>query len=95
MTFSTNVTLFWYALCCCHVDRSGGVLGVDSGHQFVDAGCWPTVDELGQCLGEPGMRVHTIEFAGLDQRGDDRPVGAAFVTVGEEYILTIERDGPD
>ena len=41
------------------------------------------------------MRVHAIEFAGLDQRRDDRPVCAAFVVAGEECILSIECDGTD
>ena len=41
------------------------------------------------------MWVHGVQLAGLDERGDDRPVGAAFVAAGEERILAIERDGPD
>ena len=38
------------------------------------------------------MRVHGIEFAGLDKRGDDRPVGAAFVAAGEERVLATQGD---
>ncbi len=41
------------------------------------------------------MRVHGVELAGLDQRGDDRPVGAALVAAGEERVLPVERDRPD
>ena len=41
------------------------------------------------------MRLNAIEFAGLDQRGDDRPVLAAAVGAGEECVFTVKRDGPD
>jgi hypothetical protein len=78
-----------------HVDVSGGDLGVGPGHEVVDLRGGPAVDELGQRVGEPGVRVHAVELAGLDQRGDDRPVGAALVAAGEECVLPIERDRPD
>ena len=59
------------------------------------AGLGPAVDEAGQGVGEPGVRVDAVELTGLDQRGDDRPVGAALVAARKERVLAIERDGPD
>ena len=50
------------------------------GHQLVDAGCRPEVDELGQRVSEPGMWVHGIEFACLDERSDDCAIGPAFIS---------------
>ena len=53
------------------------------------------VDELGQSVGEPGVRIYAVELRGLDQRGEDGPVVAALVTAGEQGVLAIECDGPD
>ena len=78
-----------------HVDRSGGDFGLGPGHQVVDAGVRPTVDELRQGIGQPGVRIDAVEFAGLDHRGDDRPVGAALVATGEERTLALECDRVD
>lgn len=36
------------------------------------------------------MRIYRVEFAGLDQGSDDRPVGATLVAAREERILAIE-----
>ena len=38
-----------------------------------------TFGELGECVGQPGVRVDVGDLAVLDQRGDDRPVIAALV----------------
>ena len=62
-------------------------------HQLIDAVLRPVVDELGECVGQPGMRFHVVEFAGLDERGDDGPVGTAFVGAGEERILRFRAIG--
>ena len=72
-----------------------GAFVVGPGHEFVDAGGWPAVDELGQRIGEPGVRVDGIELGGLDQRDDDRTVGTAFVAAGEECVLPVQGDGTD
>ena len=45
-----------------HVDVSGGDLGMGPGHEVVDARCWPAIDELGQRVGEPRMRVHLVQL---------------------------------
>ena len=70
-----------------HLDGSGGGFGIGPGHQVVDARCRPAVDELGQRVGEPGVRVHAVELAGLDQRCDGGPVLRALVAAGEERIF--------
>ena len=33
-----------------------------------------------------------VQFAGLDQRGDDAPVSGTFIMAGEESVLAIERE---
>ena len=44
---------------------------------------------------EIGVRIDGVEFAGFDQRCDDRPMLAAAIGAGEERILPIQCDGPD
>ena len=51
------------------------------------------VDDLGDHVGEIGVRVDAVEFAGLDQRCDDRPMLAAAIRPGEQRILSVQRDG--
>ena len=53
------------------------------------------VDDPGDDVGEVGLRIDAVELAGLDQRGDDRPVLAAAVGAGEESVLAVEGDGAD
>ena len=64
-------------------------------HQLIDAALRPVIDELGECVGQPGMRVHVVEFARLDERGNNGPVGAALIGTGEECILSIQCKWPD
>jgi hypothetical protein len=37
------------------------------GHKFVDAGLGPSVDEVGQQIGEVGLWVDVVQLAGFDQ----------------------------
>ena len=53
------------------------------------------VDDAGDDVGEVELRIDRVEFAGLDQRGDDRSVLAAAAGTGEERILASEGDGAD
>jgi hypothetical protein len=39
------------------------------------------------------MRVDAGELAVFDERGDHRPVVAAFVGTGEQGILAVQREG--
>lgn len=75
-----------------HLDGSGCCVDLGPGHQLVDAGLRPGVDELGQRVGQPRVWVYAVEFACLDRRGDGRPVGAALVTASEQGILPVERE---
>ena len=43
------------------------------------------------------MRIHAVQLAGLDQRGDDGPVFGTGVVTGKERVLPVQRnraDGP-
>lgn len=44
---------------------------------------------------EISERLNAVDLAGLDQRGDAAPGGAAFVMPGKESILAIEGDRTD
>jgi hypothetical protein len=44
---------------------SGARGGVGPGHQLVDAGGGPAVDELGERIGHPGERIDQIQLARL------------------------------
>jgi hypothetical protein len=53
------------------------------------------VDDLGNDVGQIGLRIDATEFAGLDQRSDDGPVLTAAVGAGEECVLAVERNRSD
>ena len=53
------------------------------------------VDDLGDDVGQIGLRIDVTELAGLDQRSDDGPVLAAAVGAGKERVLPVERDRSD
>jgi hypothetical protein len=71
-------------------------LGVGPGHEVVDLAGGMAIDEAGQDVGDVGLRIDGVEFAGLDQRSDHAPVHPALVGAGEEGILAIsgKREGP-
>src|ERR1700736_2726283 len=48
------------------------------------------IDQFGQNVLDIGLRINTIEFAGLDQPGDGSPVGRALVAAGEQRVLSGE-----
>src|SRR3954470_18824120 len=62
---------------------SGCFGGPGPGQQLGEAAVGPVVDELGQHVGEVGLRVDGIQLAGLDQRGEHGPVFRAFVAASE------------
>ena len=41
------------------------------------------------------MRIDCIEFAGLDQGGDDAPVCSASIVTGKERVFAVQGDGAD
>ena len=64
-------------------------------HEFADLVCGVTICKRGECLREPGVRIDAGDFAVFDQRGDDRPVVAAFVGACEQRVLAIEGERSD
>src|SRR5271166_5091990 len=53
------------------------------------------IDDLGDDVGQIGLRIDGVELAGFDQRGDDSPVLTAAVGAGEESIFSIQCDRTD
>jgi hypothetical protein len=49
------------------------------------------VDDGSECGGQISQRIDAIEFTGLDQRGDCRPVLGPRVVSGKKRVLTIKR----
>ena len=64
--------------------------GVGPGHKLIDAARRPAVDELGQHIREPSVRVDAIEFASLDERSQTCPVLGPLIVSGEETIVAIQ-----
>ena len=69
--------------------------GPGPGHELVEARGRPEIDELGEHVGEVGLRIDAVEFAGFDERGDAGPVLGALIVTGEERIFAIEDNGTD
>ena len=55
----------------------------------------PKVDELAEHVGEVGLRIDAVQFAGLDQRGNAGPILRPLIVAGEQCILAIEHDRTD
>lgn len=53
------------------------------------------LDDAGDDVVEVGGGIDAVELAGLDERGEDRPVLGAAVGAGEEVVLAAERQGSD
>jgi transposase-like protein len=52
------------------------------GHQFVQTGGRPEIDQLGEDVGQIGLRLDAAELAGFDQRSDAGPVLRALIRAG-------------
>ena len=63
---------------------------VSPGHEVVDAALGMAGDEALEDVGEVGVGIDAVQFAGFDQRGDDGPVLGALVGAGEERVLTVQ-----
>ena len=55
--------------------------------EFVDAAVRMAVDDLGDDVGEVGLRIDGIEFAAFDQGCGDCPMLGSAIGAGEERIL--------
>src|SRR5215213_1422463 len=62
-------------------------------HQFIDAVLRPAVHQACQQVSEVSLRIGAIEFAGLDQRCQARPVFSTFVTAREQTIFLDNETG--
>src|SRR6476620_9306293 len=69
--------------------------GPGPGHELVEARSRPEIDQAGEHVGEVGLRVDAVQFAGFDERGDAGPVLGALIVTGEERIFAIEDNGTD
>ena len=70
-------------------------LRVGPGHEVVEFAGEMAVDDLREDVGHIGLRIDAVDLAGLDERGDDRPVLSPAVRAGEESVLPIEGNGAD
>ena len=64
-------------------------------HELVDTRGRPQVDKLGEHVGQIGLRVDTVELAGLNERSNTGPVLRALVVTGEEGIFSVEHNRTD
>ena len=55
------------------------------GHEFIEARGGPEIDQLGEHVSEVGLRIDTMQFAGLDERRDTGPVLRSLI--GAELIM--------
>src|ERR1700722_1576768 len=69
--------------------------GIGPRQELVDAAIRMAVDDLADHIDQVGVRIDAVEFAGLDQRSNDRPVFAAAVGTGEERVLPVQCDWAD
>ena len=65
------------------------------GQQLADAVDGMAGEELGEDVGEIGLGIDGVQFAGFDERGEDRPVLAAAIGAGEERVLAVECERAD
>src|ERR1700676_864857 len=76
--------------------QASGVLGGPGPrHELVETRGRPEVDQLGENVGQIGLRVDAVELAGLDDRGDAGPILRALIMPGEQRILAIENNRAD
>ena len=75
-------------------EATGGTLCCPGpGHELVEARGWPEIDELGEHVGEIGLRIDAVQFAGLDEGGDRCPVLRPLIVACEERVFSIEHNG--
>jgi hypothetical protein len=62
--------------------------------QFVETVDGVSIDHAREHVGEVSVGFDAVEFAGFDQRTDDRPTVATPVTACEQMVLAAERHHP-
>ena len=63
--------------------------------QVVETALRMALNDASGDVGEIGVRLDADELAGLDQRGDHRPVFAPGVRAGEQRVFAVQGQGPD
>src|ERR1700675_4652648 len=63
-------------------------------HKLVQARGGPEIDELGQHVGEIGLRVDAVQFAALDERSDAGPVSRTLIVAGKKCVTAAEGNLP-
>jgi hypothetical protein len=74
---------------------AGALGGPGPGHEFVETRGGPQIDELGEHVGEVGLRIDAVQLAGFDERGDTGPVLRTLIVAGEQCVLAIKRNLAD
>ena len=57
------------------------------GHEFIQPRSRPKIDQLGENVGQVGLRLDAAEFAALDQRSDAGPVLRALIMPREQRVF--------
>jgi hypothetical protein len=58
---------------------------------FVEAIVGPEIDQTGEYIGEPRLRVDAGQFCRFNERGEDGPIFGAVIVTGEEGVLALMR----
>ena len=69
--------------------------GIGPRQEFVDAAVGMAINDLGDDVGEVGLRIDGVEFAAFDQRCGDCPILGSAIGAGEERILPVQCYRPD
>src|SRR6201987_4939822 len=78
--------------------ESGGLLvaarlvSPSPGQQGVELLHGPTIDELGEDVGQIGLWIELVEFAGFNQRGQTCPICRSLVVASKQTVLSCEGD---
>ena len=75
--------------------RQSHLGGVIPGQQIIDLALLVSVDNGLERGGQIGVRLDGVEFAGLDQGGDGRPVCGTGIVSCKEGVFSVQGDGPD
>jgi len=71
-------------------EASSALGGPGPGHEFVQTGGRPEIDQLGEDVGQIGLRLDAAELAGLNQRSDAGPILCALIMPRKQRVFAIE-----
>jgi transposase-like protein len=64
-------------------------------HELVQTVGWPEIDQLGEDVGQIGLRLDVAELTSLNERSDAGPIFRALIMPGKQRILAIENKRTD